>query len=43
MRIVRAGERVGLIRARLLGAESVTAPVVTFLDSHVECTKVILI
>jgi len=38
VRVVRAPERVGLIRARLLGAKSVKAPVVTFLDSHCECT-----
>jgi polypeptide N-acetylgalactosaminyltransferase len=39
VRIVRAPERVGLIRARLLGAKYVKAPVVTFLDSHCECTE----
>merc|ERR1719229_2042111 len=37
--IVRAPERVGLIRARLLGAKYVTAPVITYLDSHCECTE----
>jgi len=30
---------VGLIRARLLGARHVTAPVITYLDSHCECTE----
>lgn len=39
VKIVRAPERVGLIRARLLGAKYVKAPVVTFLDSHCECTE----
>ena len=38
VRVVRAPERVGLIRARLMGAKYVKAPVVTFLDSHCECT-----
>ena len=36
---MRAPERVGLIRARLLGAKYVTAPVITYLDSHCECTE----
>ena len=40
VKVVRAGERVGLIRARLLGARHVTAPVITYLDSHCECTEV---
>ncbi|XP_055629524.1 putative polypeptide N-acetylgalactosaminyltransferase 9 [Toxorhynchites rutilus septentrionalis] len=38
VRILRASERQGLIRARLLGARNSTAPVITFLDAHVECT-----
>ncbi|KAL4707799.1 hypothetical protein ACJJTC_001745 [Scirpophaga incertulas] len=39
VRIVRASRREGLIRARLLGARYVTAPVLTYLDSHCECTE----
>ncbi|XP_058464327.1 putative polypeptide N-acetylgalactosaminyltransferase 9 [Malaya genurostris] len=39
VRIVRADERLGLMRARLLGARSATADVLTFLDAHVECIE----
>ena len=39
VKIVRMPERVGLIRARLAGLPESTAEVVTYLDSHCECTK----
>lgn len=39
VKIVRAPKREGLIRARLLGAAHAKAPVITFLDSHCECTQ----
>jgi len=37
VKVVRSKARIGLIKARLLGADHATAPVLTFLDSHVEC------
>lgn len=36
IKIVRASKREGLIRARLLGFEVASGPVVTYLDSHCE-------
>ena len=36
VRIVRTGSREGLIKARLAGARAASAPILTFLDSHVE-------
>ncbi|KAF5306833.1 hypothetical protein FQA39_LY00063 [Lamprigera yunnana] len=39
VKIVRAEKREGLIRARLLGARHSSGPVLTYLDSHCECTS----
>ncbi|RUS72227.1 hypothetical protein EGW08_020000, partial [Elysia chlorotica] len=39
VKIVRLPERKGLINARLRGVEVSSAPVLVFLDSHIECFK----
>lgn len=36
--IIRSKERIGLIKARLLGTERATGEILTFLDAHVEVT-----
>ncbi|XP_029843377.2 polypeptide N-acetylgalactosaminyltransferase 1 [Ixodes scapularis] len=38
-KVVRAHNRTGLIRARLLGAAQAKGKVLTFLDAHCECTR----
>lgn len=37
-RVIRAPTRVGLIKARIMGAEVAQGEVLTFLDAHCECT-----
>ncbi|EDW72026.1 uncharacterized protein Dwil_GK10658 [Drosophila willistoni] len=39
VQLVRVAKREGLVRARLFGMEYADSPVVTFLDSHCECTE----
>uniref|UniRef100_A0AAG5DKY1 Glycosyltransferase 2-like domain-containing protein n=1 Tax=Anopheles atroparvus TaxID=41427 RepID=A0AAG5DKY1_ANOAO len=39
VKIHRLKERLGLIRARMIGAKSASSDFLTFLDAHVECTK----
>lgn len=37
-RVLRTNERVGLVRARLMGAKEARGQILTFLDAHCECT-----
>lgn len=39
VKVLRAGKRSGLVRARIIGAAEAKAPVLTFLDAHCECNK----
>jgi polypeptide N-acetylgalactosaminyltransferase len=38
VKLLRARQREGLIRARIMGAAAATADMLVFLDSHCECT-----
>ncbi|PIK54079.1 putative polypeptide N-acetylgalactosaminyltransferase 13 [Apostichopus japonicus] len=38
VKVIHLKERHGLVRARMVGAAMATAQVLTFLDSHIECT-----
>lgn len=37
-KVLRSRKRIGLVNARLMGANEATGEVITFLDAHCECT-----
>jgi glycosyltransferase involved in cell wall biosynthesis len=37
VRVIHLPERSGLVRARLRGVQGALAPILIFLDSHIEC------
>lgn len=39
VRLLRGDDRMGVIKARVLGAKAAKAPVIVFLDSHCEVTQ----
>ncbi|ODN01160.1 putative polypeptide N-acetylgalactosaminyltransferase 9 [Orchesella cincta] len=39
VKLVRSKDRLGLIRARMMGANNAQGPVLVFLDSHIEASK----
>ena len=39
VKVIHAEKRLGLIRARLEGYKAAKGQVLTYLDSHCECTK----
>jgi polypeptide N-acetylgalactosaminyltransferase len=39
VKIIRTKMRAGLMKARIMGTQAAQAPILTFLDSHVECAE----